>query len=354
MPDTVTYLAYQALQQGKSYFGLAHKTLSSQLRQWISPAPQENTQTLSLDTLQLLQRRINDLLQQDWKDAEAGIYPIELLFDTPWGDLIRHYPAVWIDYGQTWPRVRDRRYQDFSDDVDTAGLPQYYLQNFHFQTDGYLSEQSANLYDLQVEILFSGMADPMRRRVLAPLKAGLEAMGGTATAADRVKVLDIGCGTGRTLNMVRSAVPKASLYGVDLSAAYLRKANDLLSHQRGTLPQLVQGNGENLPFVDNYFDATLSVFLFHELPASVRQTVIENAYRVTKPGGTFIICDSIQLQDSPELRMALENFPALFHEPYYRHYTTDDMAARLGQAGFDLITEQVHFMSKYWICRKPA
>lgn len=352
MPDTVTYLAYRTLQQGKNYFGFAHKTLSNQLRQWVSPALQDNTQPLSLDTLQLLQERINALLEQDWKDGEKGIYPTDLLFDNPWSDVLRHYPEIWIDYVQTWPRVSERRYQDFSHDVETAGLPQYYLQNFHFQTDGYLSEQSANLYDLQVEILFSGTADPMRRRVLAPLKAGLGAM--TSTETDQVKVLDIACGTGRTLNMVRSALPQASLYGVDLSAAYLRKANRLLARQSGTLPQLVQANAESLPFVDNYFDATLSVFLFHELPAGVRQTVIDDAYRVTKPGGTFIICDSIQLEDVPELEGVLENFPTLFHEPYYRHYTTDDIGARLEQAGFEAVTEQVHFMSKYWICRKPV
>ena len=34
----------------------------------------------------------------------------------------------------------------------------HYLQNFHFQTDGYLSEASAELYDYQVEVLFSGGA----------------------------------------------------------------------------------------------------------------------------------------------------------------------------------------------------
>jgi ubiquinone/menaquinone biosynthesis C-methylase UbiE len=64
--------------------------------------------------------------------------------------------------------------------------------------------------------------------------------------------------------MIRDALPKASLYGVDLSPAYLRKANEDLLAKPGVLPQLVQANGESLPFVDNYFDGVVSVFLFHD------------------------------------------------------------------------------------------
>jgi ubiquinone/menaquinone biosynthesis C-methylase UbiE len=105
-------------------------------------------------------------------------------------------------------------------------------------------------------------------------------------------------------------LPKASLYGVDLSPTYLRKANELLSEKPAVFPSWFRANAEALPFVDNYFEATVSVFLFHELPAEARQNVINEAYRVTKPGGTFVICDSIQMMDSPEFKVAMENFPA--------------------------------------------
>ena len=49
------------------------------------------------------------------------------------------------------------------------GLPDYYRQNFHFQSDGWLSEHSAAIYDTQVEVLFTGAADVMRRRALKPI-----------------------------------------------------------------------------------------------------------------------------------------------------------------------------------------
>ncbi|WOD38607.1 class I SAM-dependent methyltransferase [Nodosilinea sp. E11] len=350
MPDTITKLAYQALQQGKSYFGLAHKTVSTQVMQAVNPPKHIQTTPLDIKALQLLQQRMNALLELDWQDAEAGIYPKELLFDNPWDDFFRFYPLVCLDLPNIWDRLNKRDYQTFANDIDTAGYPQYYLQNFHHQTNGYLSDMSANLYDLQVEILFNGTADPMRRRIIAPLKQGL-AENGVETGA---KVLDVACGTGRTLSMLREALPKVSLYGVDLSPTYLRKAIENLTDKPGVLPQLIQANGESLPFVDNYFEGAVSVFLFHELPPEARQNVINEMYRVVKPGGTVVLCDSIQRLDSPEFEVAMENFPAMFHEPYYRHYTTDDLNQRLTDAGFEAISNTVHFMSKYWVCRKPV
>lgn len=50
----------------------------------------------------------------------------------------------------------------------------------------------------------------------------------------------------------------------------------------------------------------------------------------------------------------MDNFHETFHEPYYKHYTTDDLVERLEKAGFENISTEVHFMSKYLIAHKPA
>ena len=190
----------------------------------------------------------------------------------------------------------------------------------------------------------------MRRRILAPLKQGLASF--TDVSPRQIRILDVACGTGRTLKAIRSTLPQASLFGTDLSPTYLRKANESLLQIPGELPQLVQANAEELPYLDNYFHAVTSVFLFHELPASARQNVINECFRVVKPGGVFIICDSIQLSDAPELQPIMDSFPETFHEPYYRHYISDDLTERLKKAGFENIEIQSHFMSKYLIAYK--
>ena len=216
MPDTITKLAYQTFQQSKSYFGLAHKLLSTQVLNFIAPPSDKRTISMEPELLLKIQQRFNQILEADWQDAEKGVYPESILFDNPWEDFFRFYPAVWLDMPQIWERSNQKRSQEFSSEVETSGYPSYYVQNFHHQTDGYLSDMSANLYDLQVELLFNGAADAMRRRILAPLKEGLQAF--SAIEPRQIKILDLASGTGRTLRMLRGMLPKASLYGVDLSS----------------------------------------------------------------------------------------------------------------------------------------
>jgi ubiquinone/menaquinone biosynthesis C-methylase UbiE len=343
--------AYRGFQWSKNIFGITHKTLSSRVLNTLWPLTEpKGTTPLSPELLTWMQDRLERLIDADWDDAEKGVYPTSLLFDNPWDDFFRFYPAMCFDAALIWHRANRKQYQDFSADTSTEGYPSYYVQNFHHQTNGYLSDESANLYDLQVEVLFGGSADAMRRRILAPMKQHFS----LNPVAGRVpRLLDIACGTGRTLRFLRATFPKASLHGMDLSPAYLRKAGQLLAQNPGELPQLMQANAEALPYCDGYFDAVTSVFLFHELPAAVRQQVITEAFRVLQPGGMFVVCDSIQALDTPIAEPMMDNFVKMFHEPYYRHYTTDDLSERMTQAGFSQVETCNHFMSKYWVAHKP-
>ena len=356
--------AYQAFQWSKNFFGVFHKFASTRAGQAMidtSTAVQQlfegkfpdlnrpdASQAAGPRTLEMVRQRFEDILEIDWQDAESGLYPKALLFDNPWQDFFRFYPEVWMDLPGIWSRVKQKQYQEFDPAIDTDNYPKYYLQNFHHQTNGYLSDRSAELYDLQVELLFGGSADIMRRRVIRPI---VETVGRPDKST---RILDVACGTGRTLRMLRGAFPVVQLFGTDLSPAYLRKANQQLSQLPGELPQLLQANAENLPYADEAFDIVTSVFLFHELPGEARQNVINEATRVLRPGGLVVICDSIQLDDSAELGELMDSFDTTFHEPYYRDYIRDDLGQRLQTAGCEVLDVQVHFMSRYTIARKPA
>jgi len=41
---------------------------------------------------------------------------------------IRYYPMVWLDMPQIWERANQKKHQDFSPEIETAGYPSYYLQ----------------------------------------------------------------------------------------------------------------------------------------------------------------------------------------------------------------------------------
>lgn len=61
----------------------------------------------------------------------------------------------------------------------------------------------------------------------------------------------------------------------------------------------------------------VSVYLFHELPETIRRAASAEFYRVLRPGGVVVLTDSVQLGDRP----AWDNTIGLFgdfNEPYYR------------------------------------
>jgi ubiquinone/menaquinone biosynthesis C-methylase UbiE len=351
MADTLTKLAYQALQQGKSLVGVAHKEVSTKLMELVAPQGAPKTRPIPPQMLMDLQAAHSALMDIDWEEAEQGLYPTGLLFDAPWLEWAARYPMVWLDMPSTWNRRSERNVTDLPADVESENYPDYYLQNFHHQTDGYLSDHSASLYDLQVEILFNGTADPMRRRVIKPLVQGLRAF--ADRPASQLRVLDVATGTGRTLRQVRAALAQAQLVGLDLSSAYLRQANRWLSQLPDELPQLVQGNGENMPFATGSMQGVTCVFLLHELPGEARQNVINDCFRVLEPGGVLVLADSVQLADSPQFETAMDNFRRVFHEPYYRDYIGDDIEARLSAAGFSGIRATSHLMTRVWSATKP-
>lgn len=341
--------SYRGLQWSKGYFSVLHNRIANQIERVLYEIPQ--TQSISPELAAQLQKRVADLLEQDWADARAGYYPVELLFDEAWQDFLQFYPQVCLDLPTAWDRAHHQRHTEFSSDVKQDDYPDYYLQNFHHQTDGYLSETSANLYDVQVELVFGGKADAMRRRILAPLQRSLAQRFESIPTQD-IRLLDLACGTGRTLLQLRAAFPKAQLFGLDLSPTYLQKANQLFATTAGECPQLVAANGESCPYPDHSFHGISNVFTLHELPETARHHMLQEAYRLLQPGGVLVICDSIQHQDSPEFAPMMMNFATLFHEPYYENYVQDDLIARLQEIGFSAVEASVHFLSKYLIAHK--
>ena len=186
MSDPVTKLAYQTMQQGKSLLGLAHQEVSTRLMDLVAPQASASTVPVPPEMLGELRSSMNELLELDWKEAQQGLYPTSLLFDAPWLDWAVRYPLVWLDLPSIWQRRTRRDVTDLPVEINPKDYPDYYLQNFHHQTDGYLSDRSAELYDLQVEILFNGTADAMRRRLIRPL---INQLGGRR--ADAIRVLDL-------------------------------------------------------------------------------------------------------------------------------------------------------------------
>ncbi|MDQ3368747.1 MAG: class I SAM-dependent methyltransferase [Myxococcota bacterium] len=294
---------------------------------------------ISTSELKAVIRRLRALHERDLANVDAGYYPRELLFDIPFRRYARALPRLVRDTPRVVRRMRKGDYQDIPV-VDKSRFPAYYRRNFHWQTDGYFSEHSAEVYELGVELLFRGTADVMRRQIIPPITKFVKEQGG----AERVRLLDVACGTGRTLHQIARTHPAMHMWGVDLSPAYVRLARQRLAKVDEVA--LAVENAEHLPFADATFDIATSVYLFHELPRNARRNVIRELHRVVRPGGLIVLEDSAQLAESAEIATALQEFPREFHEPFYADYLEDDLAGILRECGFTVSAVESHLVSK--------
>ena len=284
------------------------------------------------------------LLARDLANIEAGYYPLPEGEDGALAGVIARSRAFFRDV----PEVVRRRRSGVADEVANAAQasrPDYYMQNFHFQSGGWMTDESARLYDMQVEVLFSGAANAMRRQALAPIAEHLRGRDQRTVA-----FADIACGPGTFLRQVRQAFPRLPALAIDLSEPYLAEARRRLGSRLNV--HAVVAKAEALPLADESLDIATCIFLFHELPPELRRIVAAEAARVLKPGGLFIFIESLQTGDEPDYDGLLELFPALFHEPYYESYLAEDLDALFDAAGFRVEGKTNAFLAKVLTLRR--
>lgn len=288
---------------------------------------------------------VQALLVRDLKNVEAGLYPMPV---DERGGIVGALKRSYAYFDDLPEVVRRRHAQSHAELDETDGesrRPDYFLQNFHFQSDGWMSERSARLYDTQVETLFLGAAAAMRRQALVPIAEEL------ARKDQRtLNFVDLACGTGGFLATVNRAFPRLATLGIDLSEAYAAHATSALGSRTRT--GVAVAAGEALPFAEGAVDIATAIYLFHELPPEVRSAVAGELARVIRPGGMFVLMDSLQLGDRPDFDGLLELFPQLFHEPYYRGYLVADLDAVFAEAGFQRETSFTAFLSKITVFRR--
>ena len=300
--------------------------------------------------LKALRKAYFDLFRDDRANIETGLYPDPVSRDLRLRDLpkaVRRAQSFLKDVSDVDRRRLARNGTEVraTEAADPDRFPAYYRQNFHYQTDGWLSDDSAEIYDHQVEALFTGAADAMRRMALAELIKEIQGQD-----QRKVQVLDLACGTGRFMRQVMTAMPKLQLTGLDLSPPYAQAARNHVRHWPHV--DVVEGAAEALPFADASFDHLISIYLFHELPPRVRPQVLAEAARVLKPGGTFIIADSLQFGDNPGVDGFLEYFPEGFHEPYYKGYLNWIFDPHMDAVGFVPERLKLAFLTKVRVWRK--
>jgi ubiquinone/menaquinone biosynthesis C-methylase UbiE len=241
---------------------------------------------------------------------EQYLAPIaRLLIDEP--ALRRFYES--IDWQAASDQFRDPQ----------LVYPAYYSsQHFHSIEGGYLNISAAVSYD------------PITQYALPPNETWVrQGLIDTIQTQPR-RILDLGCGTGSTTLMLKQAFPQAEVIGLDLSP-YMLVVAEHKAKQVGLQISWRHGKAERTRFPDASFDLVTAALLFHETPAIVAQSILQECHRLLTPGGEVLILDGNQ----KTLRQA-DWLTQIFEEPYIQDYAAGNLDAWLGAAGFGAVQTQ--------------
>ena len=213
-------------------------------------------------------------------------------------------------------------WQEASDRIRQPNLiyPQYYISvNFHGIKAGYLNPLAAITYD-PVTAYASPPSETWIRQALID-----------TIDVPPTSILDLGCGTGSTTLMLKQAFKEATVIGLDLSP-YMLIVADYKAQQAGLNIQWQHGLAEATGFPAESFDLITVSMLFHEAPPYISQLILQECFRLIKPGGKVVILDGNQIR----LRSA-GWLIKLFQEPYSKVYAAESVDDWMKTAGFEKV-----------------
>jgi ubiquinone/menaquinone biosynthesis C-methylase UbiE len=347
MPNPIARAAYRLTQTARVAWYGGHHLLANRMGRGTAFADRKVEVESDYPNRQKFLGEMQALFERDWKNIEHGLYAAPSALDRGAFETLRQSLDFLRDVPKVARRRRDHVHDEVLSDEARKDFPRYYLQNFHYQTGGWLTEDSAKRYDFQVEALFAGTADAMRRQALVPIAEHMKGRDQRKTA-----LLDVATGTGRFLTFVKDNWPRMATTALDLSPAYLDEAKKALKPWRDVT--FLEANAEAMPLADASQDIVTAIYLFHELPPKVRSIVAKEIARVLKPGGLFVLVDSIQPGDTPGFEALTEFFPQAFHEPYYESYQSWNISAAFEAVGLTPRAETPAFLSKAARFTKPT
>lgn len=100
---------------------------------------------------------------------------------------------------------------------------------------------------------------------------------------DKDKILDIGCGNGRLLELLKDK--NIEYIGIDNSEKLIKIAKQKYPQNKFLLADVLK-----LPFQEKSFDKVFLIAVLHNIPSKeFRLQILEEAKRVLKPGGILIL-----------------------------------------------------------------
>jgi ubiquinone/menaquinone biosynthesis C-methylase UbiE len=170
---------------------------------------------------------------------------------------------------------------------------------------------------------------------------------------DRLRVLEIGCGTGNLTTRAKRAHPAAELIGTDPDPRALARAQRKARGLSGI--RFERAYAQQLPYADGEFDRVLSSMMLHHLDEDVKTAAAAEVFRVLRPGGRLHVVDiggDVTAHDGLAARLMRHNRHAVGN-------LGDSIPRLLRAAGFDcaeVATERHRIVGRltYFRATRPA
>lgn len=147
------------------------------------------------------------------------------------------------------------------------------------------------------------------------------------------RILDLGCGFGRSSYAFASALPQAQVHGIDLSASCVTVAAHEAPESLQSRVKFTQANALSSHLPVSGFDLVTSTMLLHEMPEdAVRRLIVETG-RLLSPGGVVAHLDFLPPAD-PLLQILYSGHARRNNEPYLLDHSRIDLVSAYKAAGF--------------------
>lgn len=148
------------------------------------------------------------------------------------------------------------------------------------------------------------------------------------------RILDMGCGFGKSTFPFIARFPDAEVEAIDLSASCLLVAAQTARNSEISRVRFRQMDAQETRYEDESFDLVTSTMLLHELSTTALERLFDEAFRVLRPGGLMVHLDFYVIPDDLQ-RFLHYGHSMRNNEPYMRDLLEMDLNSVLSRKGFE-------------------
>ena len=233
-------------------------------------------------------------------------------------------------------------------------LPKYYTA-----TEWHLEPGSWDGYDLYGAVFAFGIGPLVFRHggyaavgvgddIIAQRRKTIEQLPKSSYA----RIYEPGCGSATTLTTIHGIFPDAELHGCDLSPLLLRMGHRV-AERLGIPIALKQRDATRTGEPDESFDAVVTYALQHELPPRENVALLQEMFRILKPGGDILISDPPPFRAVTPFHAAILDWDTKYrNEPFFSAACLSDWDQTLRDIGFTGVQSYPLGQDAYpWITR---